>query len=514
MTSSYGQILRSSSIIGAASVINIALGLLRIKVAAILLGPAGVGMIGLMTSLTSTASAVSGLGFGSVGTRQIAESVGRNDLVAVGAVRRALFWGTMTLALLGAALFWHLRDVFALWVLGDAFLVGDVGWLAIAVGLTVAAASQMALLNGMRQIGNLARLTVLSGLLTTALGIGSLTLWGRDGLVAFIIAAPLSSFLLGHMYVARLPKIQEPRTPIAVLVGQWRVLATLGSAFMLAGLVGTLGQLLVRTMVQKQLGVDNLGYFQAASTISMTYIGFVLTAMGTDFYPRLTAAIQDSVAVNRLVNEQTEIAILLASPVLLAMMGLAPWLIELLYSSSFDVATEVLRLQLFGDVLKVASWPLGFIILAAGDGRKFVLTEAFAVSVFVLLTWFGLPLMGVAATGVAYAAMYTLHLPLMYLLAWRRTRFSWQRHVFMQLIFLFVITLFIYLVTIWSNFFGAVIGVVAALTFSAYTLARLAQIVNISGALGQVAKNSQKLMKLMGVLQLQNTHQRDNDSCS
>ena len=89
---SYRQILRSSVIIGGASVVNIFVGLLRIKVAAVLLGPAGVGLIGLLTSLASTASAVAGLGFGNVGTRQIAEAAGRSDAAANAAVRRALFW--------------------------------------------------------------------------------------------------------------------------------------------------------------------------------------------------------------------------------------------------------------------------------------------------------------------------------------------------------------------------------------------------------------------------------------
>ncbi len=110
----------------------------------------------------------------------------------------------------------------------------------------------------------------------------------------------------------------------------------------------------------------------------MTYIGFVLTAMGTDYYPRLTAAIHDHATVNRLVNEQTEVALLLAGPVFLAMLGLAPWVIQLLYSSRFRPAVDVLRWQMLGDVLKVASWPLGFIILAAGDGRTFMLTESLA----------------------------------------------------------------------------------------------------------------------------------------
>lgn len=483
---SYRQILRSSSIIGGSSVINIAVGLLRIKVAAVLLGPAGVGLIGLLSNLAGTASAVAGLGLGNVGTRQIAEAVGRSDAAAMAAARRALFWGSLVLAMLGAAVFWALRDVLAVRVLGDSSLAGEVGWLAFVVGLTVAAASQTALLNGMRQIGDLARVSVLSALLSTLLGIGALMLWGRGGLVAFLIAAPLASFLLGHMYVARLPKIQVPRTPLPVLGGQWRIMVRLGAAFMAAGLAGTLGQLMVRTLVQRQLGADALGYFQAASTISMTYIGFVLTAMGTDYYPRLTAVIHDHAAVNRMVNEQTEVAILLAGPVFLAMMGLAPWVIELLYSGSFQPAAEVLRWQVLGDILKVASWPLGFIILAAGNGRTFMLTESLAVGVIVLLTWFTLPLMGVAATGIAFIGMYVVYLPMVYWLAWRKTGFRWISSIWWHTSMLLSMCAAVKVASIWSPLVGSGIGVLTSFCWAIYAMLRLSRISVMGGPIGRL----------------------------
>jgi PST family polysaccharide transporter len=496
---SYRQILRSSSIIGGASVINILVGLLRIKVAAVLLGPAGVGLIGLLTSLASTTSVVAGLGFGNVGTRQIAEAVGKKNAAAMAAARRALFWGSLILALLGATVFWLLRGVFAVRVLGDASLSNDVGWLALVVALTVAAASQTALLNGMRQIGDLARVSVLSALLSTLLGVGALMLWGRGGLIAFVIAAPLASFLLGHMYVVRLPKIEAPRTPLPVLAGQWAVLAKLGAAFMVAGLAATLGQLAVRTLVQRQLGSDALGFFQAASTISMTYIGFVLTAMGTDYYPRLTATIHDHATVNRMVNEQTEVALLLAGPVFLAMMGLAPWVIELLYSSSFHPATNVLRWQVLGDVLKVASWPLGFIILASGKGHTYLLTETLAVSVFVILTWLGLPLLGVEATGVAFLVMYVVYLPTVYWLAWRKTGFRWGAQIWWILGLLILFAGAALVAAKWSVTISIIAGLILSLGFGFYSFSRLAHKTNMTGSLGQAATYSRLFLMRIGV---------------
>ena len=440
-----------------------------------------------MTSLAGTASAVAGLGFGNVGTRQIAAAIGRDDAAGIAAARRALFWGSLVLAVLGATVFWALRDVLAQRVLGDTSLSNEVGWLALAVGLTVASASQSALLNGMRRIGDLARVSVLSAVFSTVLGVCALMIWGRSGLMVFVLAVPLASFVIGLIYVARLPSVTAPRTPLPEMLRQWEALAKLGAAFMVAGLVVLLGQLLVRTLVQQELGSDSLGYYQAAATISMTYIGFVLTAMGTDYYPRLTAVIHDHAAVNRMVNEQTEVALLLAGPVFLAMMGLAPWVIELLYSSSFHEAADVLRWQVLGDVLKVASWPLGFIILAAGDGRTFMVTESVASGVFVLLTWLGLSWLGVEATGVAFIGMYIVYLPIVYWLAYRKTGFLWSPTVRRQLGWLILTVMAVLAAAEWTLMASVLAGLISGAGYGIYGFSRLAYKTNMKGPVGRLA---------------------------
>jgi len=493
LSTSYRGILRSSSIIGGASIVNVVVGLIRNKAAALLLGPEGVGLIGLFQSLIATASAVSSMGLGNVGTRQIAEAVGRDDEAAVAASRRALFWGTLALAVVGAGVFWLLHGILARRLLGDTRQATAIGWLALGVALTVATGSQGALLYGLRRIGDIARVTVFSSVLSTALGLAVLWVWGGKALWLFVIATPLASLVLGHIYVARLPKITAPRTPLPVLMSQWAQLARLGAAFMVAGVVVNLGQLAVRAMVHRQLGDAALGQFQAAATISMTYIAFVLGAMSADYYPRLCAAIHEPARLNQMVNEQTEVALLLAGPVFLAMLGLAPWVIDLLYSSRFALAATVLRWQILGDVIKVASWPLGYVILAYGDARMFVLTEAGAIAIFAGLVWLGLPLIGIQATGVAFAAVYVLHLPAMYFLAYRRTGFSWRRKVAFGFLALLGAAIAVFLVGAVSRWWGAAFGAVAALAFGVHGLARLGEMAELGGALGQLGALARRL---------------------
>lgn len=491
---SYRQILRSTSIVGGASVINIAVGLLRTKVAALLLGPAGVGLIGLLQSMMTTGASIAGLGVGNVGTRQIAEASATGGLEAVAATRRALFLLTLMLSAAGALLFWLLRDELALRVLGDRNGSADVAWLAVGLALTVASASQSALLNGMRRIGDLARISVYSGVLSTLAAIVAVWWWGRGGILAFVLAAPAASFLLGHWYVAKLGRLQVPATSWSVLAGQWRAMLTLGAAFMVSGLVTNLGQLAARTVIQRDLGPEALGHFQAAWLISMTYLGFVLGAMGTDYYPRLTAAIREPDQVNRLVNEQTEVALLLAGPAFLAMLALAPWIIALLYSREFSEAVGILRWQVLGDVLKVACWPMGFIMLAAGDGRTYMWTQSLAIGVFVLLVALLLPWLGIASTGMAFLAMYVVNLPVVYYLARRRTGFRWEPVVRRRLVLLFVAAAAVAGLGAWRESVAAVAGLLAAIGFGLDGLARLGHMAGLGGPVGRLAGFSRKAM--------------------
>lgn len=470
---SYRQILRASSIIGGASFINILISLLRVKVVALMMGPAGVGLVGLSQNLIAIASTLSAMGFGNAGTRQIAEATGSGNVDDVDVARRALYLGTLLLAILGASAFWLLRSVLAQHVLGDQSRAAEVGWLTIGVALTVVAGYQSALLNGLRRIGDFARVSVLSALLSTVLGVGGLLYWGEDGLLLFVLAGPIAAFIVGQWYVMRIPKPQSAYFFAPGVMKQWKVLFRLGTTFMLAGLAVTAGQLAVRSMVQQQLGPDALGNFQASWMISMTYIGFVLTAMGTDYYPRLTAVIGDPLAVNRLVNEQTEVALLLAAPVLLFVSGLAPWVIEVAYSNRFAEAAGILQIQILADVLKVASWPLGFILLASGAGKTFMLSDIFAIVILSLGVWFGLPLIGLQATGVGFVVMYAVYLALVHSLAKMRTGFSWEPAVVSLIAIVSGACLFTCIVSYFNSIAAAVSGVLLAILFSFNAIKRL-----------------------------------------
>ncbi|WP_267419119.1 O-antigen translocase [Sphingomonas sp. GC_Shp_1] len=462
---SRGNILRATSMIGGASMVSLLVGLSRMKVAALVLGPVGVGLIGLFQNFMQTATAVASLGLGTTGTRQIAEATGKNDEARLEVARVALFWGSLFLALAGAIVIWVFRLPLAQLVVGRTDQASTIGWLGLGVALSVAAGAQTALLTGLRRVRALATLTVGAATVSAAIGVTALLVAGPAGIVPFVIAAPVASFVLGIAYVRRIPHAARARIDRGALRREWCVLATLGLAFTVAGAATTAGQLAARTLIQHEMGPFALGQFQAAWLISITYINFVLQAMTTDFYPRLSAVFDDKQEVNRVVNDQAEIALMLAAPILLGMMALAPWVTYLLYSNAFAATPVILQWQILGDALKIASWPLGYLILASGDGRTFMMVEIAAIAVFILVIRFGLRMVGLEATGIAVLAMYLFYLPLVYMVARHKTGFQWQRGVVIKAAVLAAALVTTFFAAGRSPMLGAIVGMVLATAF-------------------------------------------------
>lgn len=482
------QILKSSLVMGGASFANIVIGLLRMKVVAVLLGPAGVGLIGLLNNLMTAGASFSAMGLGNSGTRQIAEANGKDGDEELFVARQALFGCSVLLALIGAAIFFSLRTELAKYLLDDESLSPAVGWLSIGLAVGVIAGSQKAFLTGVRRIADVARIAILTSFLSAIAGISALYLLGEDGVVLFVISAPVVSLVVSHYYVAKIRTPKLMAVSLFQLYRQWSALIRLGAAFMIASLSVLLGQLAVRSIVQHELGPESLGYFQAAWSISMTYISFVLAAMGTDYFPRLTGVIKDHEKARKTVNDQAEVAILLAGPVLIAMLAFTPWVLQVLYTKEFYLASNVLRWQILGDVLKILCWPMGFIIVASGKGKLFMLKEILVMGVFVTGVWLMIPHFGLEATGIAFVVMYLINIPIVLIISRVLIGFSWAPVVKKEGAILVLSALSIAALSHVSDLYAVVAGVLALIVISIRNLMKLSEMAELSGPFAKVLR--------------------------
>ena len=183
----------------------------------------------------------------------------------------------------------------------------------------------------------------------------------------------------------------------------WVTAITHGAPYMLSFLMLALVPLAIRALVVRDLGIEAAGHFHAAWTMSVIYIGFLLNAMSADYFPRLTALVGDRTAAIALVNDQVQLGLAIGGVALLIILGGAPILVPLLYSTEFAPAVEIVELQALGNLMKIAGWPIAFIAMARGRATQFFLVELAWSLILLGLVWIGLPYLGLAATGIAFA---------------------------------------------------------------------------------------------------------------
>jgi len=417
-------LIKSMILIGSAQVINIMISLGRMKVLAVLVGPAGIGLLGIYNSLQSTAGSLAGLGLANSGVRELASNKG--DESALSRVRDVLLASHLIQGTIAMILVWSFRTTLSQWLMGDTTHATEVGLVGVAVLFAMIASSQTALLQGMRRIADLSRVTVIGALCGTLVGLIGVWLQGTAGLIWFLLAQPVTAVFVALYFTRKLPRSATGRLSLRETWNTWRPMAALGVVFMVAGLASTVTLLVVRALIVRDLGLDAGGLFSATWGITMTYVGFLLTAMSADYYPRLAEVVHDHPQATRLINDQAQLGLALGGPPLLLLIGLAPWLMTLLYSSAFAEAAPILQWQTVGNVCKLASWPLSFALVAAARSRIYLFIELSWNSVFIALIWAGLSGMGLEIAGVAFLICYMIYFCLLNIIVTRLHDFRWE----------------------------------------------------------------------------------------
>lgn len=422
---SYFQILRSMAMIGGSSAVNVGFSIVRNKAMAVLLGPAGVGQMGLYTSIVDLTQALAGVGVQASGVRQIAEAAGTGDADRIARTATALRRTSIALGMIGALLLAALARPVANLTFGDFQHTVGVTLLSLAIFFQLIAGGQLALVQGMRDIANLAWINVLSGFCATVATIALVYVFGADGIAPSIVVSAFAMLCISWWF-SRCLQVSRPAMSTRGLGEEIASLMKLGFVFMTSSLLMFGASYTIRLIVLHNDGVAAAGLYQAAWALGGLYAGFILQAMGADFYPRLTAIATDHAACNRLVNEQTQISLLLAGPGVIATLTLAPLAMFLFYSPEFHPAAAILRWICLGMMLRIVSWPMGFIMLAKGTRAIFFWTEIAATVVHVGLAWLLVAHVGPIGAGMAFFGLYVWHTGLVYVVARRLTDFRWS----------------------------------------------------------------------------------------
>lgn len=402
----YRNVVKYVSCFGGVQGLNILAALVRNKIAAVLLGPAGLGLMSLYNTAIKFVTDALNLGLPVSAVRYLAEC--SNQQAAQAMVRTVRFWSLLT-AVVSMVVCAVLSPVFSYCYFGDVARWVEFLWLAPVCAATLLASGELALLKGMRRLKEVAAQSIANALLCIVVTLPFFWLCGTEGILPAVGAAALAAVATVGWHSLRLFPYRLP-SDMASAIKDGAGMVKLGLAFVFAGILGAGVELAVRAFISNYGSVTDVGLYNSGYMITITYASLVFASMETDYFPRLSAVNHDVTESNSVVNRQIEVSVVLLAPMLVAFMVALPIVIPLLYSGKFLPAIGMVRFGVIAMLLRAATLPMEYMSLAKGRSWIYLLTEAVYDAVVVGAILVGYVFCGLsgAGFGILVAAVVNL----------------------------------------------------------------------------------------------------------
>lgn len=178
------------------------------------------------------------------------------------------------------------------------------------------------------------------------------------------------------------------------------------SSFALMAIVsivfGNLAQIILRNLIIDEYNLNYAGYWDAMTRLSGGYLMFASTILGVYYLPRLSE-LKKYKDIKQEVNYGYKVILPLACLMSLSVYLFQDFIIEVLFTKEFLPMKELMFWQLLGDVIKIGSWIVSFMMLSKAMTKIFIITETFFALSIIPLSVFFIDYFGFKGIAMAFA---------------------------------------------------------------------------------------------------------------
>ena len=461
---SYKQVVKSFTLFGGIQVFDVIIGLVRSKVLAVLLGPVGIALNNLLQQPLNIIGQATGFGIGFSGVRDIAAAKEKNEDEAISktiVVVNRWSWGTGILGTLVVIIFSPLLYKLT-FNEGDAGInnIGDYKifvYLSVVMLLMAIGGGQMAVLRGIRRVKDAAKKGLLSISLGLVFTVPLYYFYGYKGIVPSIIIIYVIHLVFSWYYLRKVKTV-----PVRVSYRQSFYdgidMAKLGFLFSLSSLIGMLVTYLISLFLNYYADKFVVGLYSTGANMTYRYVGLVFAAITVDYFPRLAGLQTNKEDMAKVVNHQSEIAVLIIAPLMILYTAFLPVIVKILNTSEFLPVIGFVRWFILGMLFRTASWALSFVLLAKGDKGIYFWTETISNFLFLGLNVGGYLLFGLEGMGIAFVALYLIYFLLLVTISWKKYGFVFSKEFNKLFLFQFIMCLICFFIVYLKGYPFAYIG--------------------------------------------------------
>lgn len=399
------RIVGAAGFLWLAQIVVAAMAILRGKVNAEILGPANLGFVAQLNTLSITVSSVAMLGIATGAVRAGAAARASKDIALEREIRAAALFVPFVAAFvlaLAISLASPLLDTVLVGADGHAVAVIVA---AFSVPLGIVGSSYAIVLQSRGAMRRVAGATALIAIASTALVVGIVIAFGLDGAIA---AVALTSVVSTGIYVLR-ERALFSGVGWAPSKRALRAVLSVGLASFVLGGTSAAADLAIRLGIVHSLGVYANGLYQTVAVISSQLFLAAIAALALYLLPQLTALYTEGRDDDARTELNMALRLLLAVVVPLAALVVVcdEYLLRTLFAPEFVAASRTLESQALAEVFRTVCWTVGSVLLPLGLIRAWLGIGLATLGIQVAATFLLIPsygLVGVAgAAGIGWA---------------------------------------------------------------------------------------------------------------
>ena len=370
-TSAYRRIVSSTAIFGSAQILNIFVNIIRGKLVAYILHSAGMGIASIFTSAANTIQQFALMGLNMSAVPSISQANNDADPQVLAFTIRLVRRIVLLASLLGLIVTVVLSPVLAHTSFNDQSYIPYFILLSLSVFFNMMGTGEMAVMQGLRRYKLLAFCSVVPPLCGLLLSVPIYFIWGIKGIVPAMIVVNLIYFVVIRMLSYRNKQsAPQERISMKTMWTQGRGIIKFGAIMTFGSLLGTLTTYALIAFISNVGSIEDVGFYQASNVITSQYTGLVFTAMATDYYPHLSSLVKTNMReAFRVINQQTEIIMLIIAPLASILILTAPLAIRILLTEEFLSIERMICFIGLASVFKALCFPRDYIIFAKGDNQ-------------------------------------------------------------------------------------------------------------------------------------------------
>ncbi|WP_035649069.1 oligosaccharide flippase family protein [Flavobacterium sp. ASV13] len=405
---SYQQILKTTSLFGGVQFFSILISIVRTKLIAVFIGPAGMGIIALLNSTLGVLSSVSGFGIETSSVKNISENYKNDDLKRVSKTIQIVKKIVFFTGIFGMAITLVFSKVLSIIAFGDSSQTFAFAILSVTVLFKQLSSGQLAVLQGLRSFRFLAKANLFGNLFGLLFSIPLYYFLKIDAILPTIIIASFSALIFSFYYANKV-KFEKEKIDKSTLFLEGKTIVKLGFMLTISSVLTLLSTYLIQIYIGKTGSLEQVGFYNAGFTLLNSYVGIIFTVMSTDYFPKLASINIDNDKVRESVEQQAFISILIITPIIALFLALSPIIVKVIYTDKFDAILPMITIGILGMLFRAVSWSIGFILIAKGDSKMFVKTAIGFNILFLIMNIAGYYFYGLEGLGFSFCLYFFFH---------------------------------------------------------------------------------------------------------